>query len=102
MQLNLDHGWLDHHCGHLYEFGMRQYHFLLLLCFKFLPGVNVQSTAKVGTTFVALPSPARKLQKIIVYVIQHCFICRPSDSTMLEDAGSNPGCCDFGINSQTI
>ncbi len=26
-----------------------------------------------------------------MYVIQHCFICRPSDSTVLEDAGSEPG-----------
>ncbi len=24
---------------------------------------------------------------ILKYFIQHCFICRPSDSTMLEDAG---------------
>jgi hypothetical protein len=25
------------------------------------------------------------------YFIQHCFICRPSDSTVAEDAGTNPG-----------
>jgi hypothetical protein len=25
------------------------------------------------------------------YVIQHCFICRPSDSTVSEDAGIEPG-----------
>jgi hypothetical protein len=25
------------------------------------------------------------------YYIQHCFICRPSDSTVPTDAGSNPG-----------
>ncbi len=25
-----------------------------------------------------------------LYCIQHCFICRPSDSTVSEDAGSNP------------
>ncbi len=24
---------------------------------------------------------------IFIYDIQHCFICRPSDSTVLEDAG---------------
>jgi hypothetical protein len=24
------------------------------------------------------------------YVIQHCFNCRPSDSTVLEDAGIEP------------
>jgi hypothetical protein len=26
-----------------------------------------------------------------MYDIQHCFICRPSDSTVSEDLGSNPG-----------
>jgi hypothetical protein len=26
-----------------------------------------------------------------LYCIQHCFICRPSDSTVSEDARSNPG-----------
>jgi hypothetical protein len=26
-----------------------------------------------------------------MYVIQHCFICHPSDSTVSEDLGSNPG-----------
>jgi hypothetical protein len=25
-----------------------------------------------------------------MYVIQHCFICRPSDPTVLEDAGIEP------------
>jgi hypothetical protein len=25
-----------------------------------------------------------------IYCIQHCFICRPSDSTVLEDAGIEP------------
>jgi hypothetical protein len=25
-----------------------------------------------------------------MYVIQHCFICRPSDSTVSEDAGIEP------------
>jgi hypothetical protein len=25
-----------------------------------------------------------------IKVIQHCFICRPSDSTVLEDAGIEP------------
>ncbi len=25
-----------------------------------------------------------------MYVIQHCFICRPSDSTVSEDAGIDP------------
>jgi hypothetical protein len=24
---------------------------------------------------------------VFVYFIQHCFICHPSDSTVLEDAG---------------
>ena len=27
---------------------------------------------------------------IFLYVIQHCFICRPSDSTVSEDAGIEP------------
>ncbi len=26
----------------------------------------------------------------LVYVIQHCFICRPSDSSVSEDAGIEP------------
>jgi hypothetical protein len=26
----------------------------------------------------------------LMYVIQHCFICRPSDSTVSEDAGIEP------------
>ncbi len=25
-----------------------------------------------------------------MYVLQHCFICRPSDSTVSEDAGIEP------------
>jgi hypothetical protein len=39
-----------------------------------------------------------------MYVIQHCFICRPSDSTVSEDAGIEPmqDCCDFSIDSQTL
>ncbi len=37
------------------------------------------------------------------YVNQHCFICRPSDSTEPEDAGTeNQDCCDFGIGRQTL
>ncbi len=35
-----------------------------------------------------------------MYVIQHCFICRPSDSNESEDAGIDPN-CDFGIDNQT-
>jgi hypothetical protein len=27
---------------------------------------------------------------IFMYVIQHCFICRPSDSAVSEDAGIEP------------
>ncbi len=39
-----------------------------------------------------------------MYVIQHWFICRPSDSTVSEDAGFEPEtvACDFGIDSQTL
>jgi hypothetical protein len=37
-----------------------------------------------------------------MYVIQHLFICRPSDSTVSEDARiKTKDCCDFGIDSQT-
>jgi hypothetical protein len=35
-----------------------------------------------------------------MYVIQHCYICRPSDSTVSEDAGMAPN--DFDIDSQTL
>jgi hypothetical protein len=28
--------------------------------------------------------------KVFMYFIQHCFICRPSDSTLSEDAGIEP------------
>jgi len=28
---------------------------------------------------------------LFLYCIQHCFICRPSDYTVLEDAGIEPG-----------
>jgi hypothetical protein len=38
-----------------------------------------------------------------VYCIQHCFICRPSDSTVSVDAGiESKDCCDFGIGSQPL
>jgi hypothetical protein len=33
-----------------------------------------------------------------VYDIQHCLICRPSDTTVSEDAGIDPpDSCDYGI-----
>ncbi len=50
---------------------------------------------------------------LFMYVIQHCFICRPADSTLSEDAGIEPRTvttlaltiatlaltdCDFGID----
>jgi hypothetical protein len=37
-----------------------------------------------------------------MYVIQHCYICCPLDSTVSEDAGIEPmqDCCNFGIDSQ--
>jgi hypothetical protein len=28
--------------------------------------------------------------RVFMYVIQHCFFCRPSDSTVSEDAGIEP------------
>ncbi len=34
-----------------------------------------------------------------MYFIQHCFICRPSASTVSEDSGIEP---DFDIGSQTL
>ncbi len=34
------------------------------------------------------------------YCIQHCFICRPSDSIVSEDPTQD--CCDLGIGSQTL
>jgi hypothetical protein len=36
----------------------------------------------------------------LMYVIQHCLICRPSDFTVSEDRTQD--CCDFGIASQTL
>jgi hypothetical protein len=37
-----------------------------------------------------------------MYYIQHCFICRPSDSTVSEDARMNPGQLRlYGIDCQT-
>jgi hypothetical protein len=31
-----------------------------------------------------------------MYVIQHCFICRPSDSTVPVEAGIDPGLLRLG------
>ncbi len=31
-----------------------------------------------------------KFRLTLMYLIQHCFICRPSDSTVSEDAGIEP------------
>jgi hypothetical protein len=41
---------------------------------------------------------------IFLYYIQHCFICRPSDSTVSEDAGIEPqeDWCNYGIGSRTL
>jgi hypothetical protein len=40
---------------------------------------------------------------LFMYDIQHCFICRPLDSTVLEDAGIEPqDSCDYGIGYQTL
>jgi hypothetical protein len=37
-------------------------------------------------------------------IIQLCFICHFSDSTVLEDEGFDrtQDCCDFGIGSQML
>jgi hypothetical protein len=40
-----------------------------------------------------------------MFFIQHCFICRPSDSTVSENAGIDhrtQNCCDFDIGCQTL
>ncbi len=41
-----------------------------------------------------------------IFIIQHCFICRPSDSTVSEDAGIEPRTVattgDYGIGYQTL
>jgi hypothetical protein len=37
-----------------------------------------------------------------MYVIQHCFICRPSDSTVLEVAGIETKTAATDIDSQTL
>ncbi len=36
---------------------------------------------------------------LFMYVIQHCFICRPLNSTLRRMLGSNSDCRDFGIES---
>jgi hypothetical protein len=43
-----------------------------------------------GGLFFARPQPfliTGTFFWVFMYVIQHCFICRPSDSTVSEDAG---------------
>jgi hypothetical protein len=35
-----------------------------------------------------------------MYIIQHCFICHSSDSTVSEDTGTQD-CCDFGIDRRS-
>jgi hypothetical protein len=35
-----------------------------------------------------------------MYCIEYCFICRPSNSIVLEDRTQDS--CDFGISSQTL
>jgi hypothetical protein len=37
----------------------------------------------------------------VLCTIQHCFICRPSDSTV-SDRDRTQDICDFGIGSQTL
>ncbi len=38
-----------------------------------------------------------------MYVIQHCFIWRPSDFTVSDGCWNRTqDCCDFGIDSQTL
>ncbi len=37
-----------------------------------------------------------------MYVIHYCFICRPSDSNMTEDAGIETRTVATGIDSQLL
>jgi hypothetical protein len=40
---------------------------------------------------------------LFMYIIQHYFICRPSDSTLSEDAGNEPRTGrDFGIENDSL
>jgi hypothetical protein len=42
-------------------------------------------------------------QVFFLYCIQHCFICRPSDSTVSENAGIKPRTfATFALVSQTL
>jgi hypothetical protein len=46
-----------------------------------------------------------KLNELFLFmnVIQHCFICRPADSTVSGGCWDRTqGCCDFGTESQTL
>jgi hypothetical protein len=40
--------------------------------------------------------------RFFMYFIQHCITCRPSYSTVWEDAEIEPSTYDFGIGSQTF
>jgi hypothetical protein len=43
-----------------------------------------------------------KISGYFMYIIQHCFICRPTYSTVSEDPGIEPRTVDFSIDSQTL
>ncbi len=52
---------------------------------RFLPSLTILWTYKLRNALIFL-----NFFFYVRYGIQHCFICRPSDSTMSEDAGIEP------------
>jgi hypothetical protein len=39
---------------------------------------------------------------LFMYFIQHCFICRPSDSTVSQDAGIDPGLLRVATSAMAV
>ncbi len=66
--------------------GFRQSHFLRMICEQ---GVNTSDLIKIHNIKNNYFS-----SNCAVYSIQHCFICRPSDFTVSEDAA--------GIEPRTV
>ncbi len=69
-------------------------HFSIFLCPESIDLWRIRLSRLLSHT---LPHPFR--QQVVslhswiylfMFVIQHCFICRPSDSTVSEDAGIEP------------
>ncbi len=68
------------------------YLFLASLALAAVRGIKVSSTLfdLIYSTFTIPPHCPWSLYSTFMYFIQHCFICRPSDSTVTEDAGIEP------------